>query len=128
MLIGHYGIAFALKKYDKSLNLGFLFIAAMLMDIAFSFFILLGIEHMRIVPGFTESNSLDLYDIPFSHSLLGSIILAISTFLIVRYLFLKNSDKTEAEKSRTALILGSAVIFHYVLDICHWNSAKVVGI
>lgn len=116
MFIGHYGIAFALKKYDKKLNLGFLFIAVQLVDFAFVFFILLGIEHMRIVPGFTESTSFDLYDIPYSHSLLASILWAVGTYLVVRYLFLKNSDKSEAEKSRTSLILRIAVISHYGLD------------
>ena len=116
MFIGHYGIAFALKKYDKKSNLGFLFIAVQLVDWALVFFILLGIEHMRIVPGFTESNSYDLYDAPYSHSLLACIIWAVGTYLVVRYLFLKNSDKSEAEKSRTALTLGIAVISHWVLD------------
>ena len=117
MFIGHYGIAFALKKYDKSLNLGFLFIAVQLVDYAFVFFILLGIEHMRIVPGFTESNSYDLYDIPYSHSLLASILWALGTYLAVRYVFLKNSDKSVAEKYKTSLILGIAVFSHFVLDI-----------
>ena len=31
-----------------------------------------GVEHARIVPGFTESNALDLYDMPYTHSLVAT--------------------------------------------------------
>ncbi len=36
-----------------------------------SIFVLLGIEKVRIVPGITASNALDLYYMPYTHSLLG---------------------------------------------------------
>ena len=116
MFTGHYGIALGLKKYDKKLNLGILFIAVELLDFAFAFFVLFGIEHMRIVPGFTETSPYDLYDFPYTHSLLAAIIWAVGTYLVFRYLFLKNSDKSETEKSRTSLILGIAVLSHYFCD------------
>jgi len=117
MFIGHYCIAFALKKYDKKLNLGFLFIAAQLLDFAFFFFAIFGIEHMRFVPGFTETSSLEVYFAPYSHSLLAAGIWAIGTYLVVRYLFLKNSDESEVNKSKTALALGIAVFVHILLDL-----------
>ena len=117
MFIGHYGIAFALKKYDKKLNLGFLFIVAQLLDFAFNILVIVGIEHVRIVPGFTESNSLDLYYFPFSHSLLAAVLWAIGTYFVVRYLFLKKSEEPEMDKSKKALILGIAVFSHWILDL-----------
>ncbi len=117
MFIGHYSIAFLLKKYDKKLNLGFLFIAAQLLDFAGFFFVIFGIEHMRFVPGFTETNSLEVLFAPYSHSPLAAGIWAIGTYLVVRYLFLKNSDESEVNKSKTALALGIAVFVHILLDL-----------
>ena len=60
---------------------------------------------------------LNLYFFPYSHSLLAAGIWAIGTYLIVRYLFLKNADKSDAEKSRTALTLGIVVFVHWFLDL-----------
>ncbi len=71
---------------------------------------------MRIVPGFTETSSLDIYFAPYSHSPLAAGLWAIGTYLVVRYVFLKNADESEVNKSRTALALGIAVIVHLFLD------------
>lgn len=116
MFVGHYGISLALKKYDKTLSLGFLFIAVQLLDIAFFIFLPLGIENMRIVPGFTQYNSYDFYNLPFTHSLLGTIIWASATYLVFRYLILRNPTRSESEKARTAFIMGIAVFSHFILD------------
>ncbi|MFW9889360.1 MAG: hypothetical protein ACFFER_14325 [Candidatus Thorarchaeota archaeon] len=104
MFIGHYGVAFALKKYNPRLSLGFLFIAVQLADIAFFIFLPLGIENARIVPGFTAANSFDLYDFPITHSLFGSLAWAAAAFLFTRYVALRSSAATAAYKTRTALL------------------------
>lgn len=49
-----------------------LFVAALAVDAIWGVFVLTGVEHARMVPGFTSSNSLDLYDMPYSHGLLVS--------------------------------------------------------
>ncbi|KXH76216.1 MAG: hypothetical protein AM326_03265 [Candidatus Thorarchaeota archaeon SMTZ-45] len=116
MFIGHYGIAFALKKYAPKTSLGFLFIAVQLADIAFFTLLLLGIEHARIIPGFTEASPLDLYDFPISHSLLGSLAWTVATYLVVRLIPLKNSNNAPY-RQRTALILSVGVFSHFVLDV-----------
>src|SRR2546430_7667753 len=36
--------------------------------------VLAGIEHVRIVPGFLPASSLDLYDMPWTHSLVMALI------------------------------------------------------
>lgn len=116
MFIGHYGIAFALKKYVPKMSLGVLFIAAQLADIVFFILVALGIEHLRIIPGFTEASPFDLYDYPISHSLLGALAWSIVTYLVVRFIPLKAlEDKTT--KQRTALVLSVAVFSHFVLDV-----------
>ncbi|MHA1977833.1 MAG: hypothetical protein ACW98I_13070, partial [Candidatus Hodarchaeales archaeon] len=116
MFIGHFGISLALKKYDQSLSLGFLFVGVQLVDFLFPLFLLLGLEDARIVPGFAEASYLDLYNFPLTHSLVGTLIWAIATFFIFRYGILRSSSNTGSEKNHTSLLMGIAVFSHYVLD------------
>ena len=116
MFIGHYGIAFALKKYVPKMSLGVLFIATQLMDIVFFILVLLGVEHLRIIPGFTEASPFDLYDYPISHSLLGAVAWSVITYLVIRFIPLKALDDGDS-KQRAALVLSVAVFSHFVLDV-----------
>jgi hypothetical protein len=115
LFIGHYGIAFALKKYAPRTSLGILFIATQLADIVFFILVPLGIEHLRIVPGFTEASPFDLYDFPISHSLVGAIAWSVAIYLVVRFIPLKSLSDTTYRK-RVALVLGVAVFSHFILD------------
>ncbi len=53
------------------------FIAVQWLDVIWSVLVLMGIEKLRIVPGFTEANALDLYYMPYTHGLPGSIVLSL---------------------------------------------------
>jgi hypothetical protein len=55
MFVGHYGISFAAKKADAS-----------------------------IVPGITASNPLDLYYVPYTHSLVAAILWSVGAFVLYR--------------------------------------------
>lgn len=116
MFIGHYGIAFALKRYVPKTSLGILFICAQLVDILFFLFVPLGIEHLRIIPGFTEASPFDLYDYPLTHSLLGALAWTIVVYLIVRFIPLRSSIDS-SYRQRTALVLSALVFSHFLLDI-----------
>jgi hypothetical protein len=116
MFIGHYGIAFALKKYSPKTSLGALFIAVQLSDIIFFILAPLGIEHLRIIPGFTEASPFDLYDYPISHSLLGVIAWSIAIYLVVRFIPLRGTANTP-DRRRAALVLSIAVFSHFILDL-----------
>src|SRR5439155_1492753 len=89
MFVGHYGISFAAKKAEPRVPLWVLFIAVQLLDVLWAPFVLVGIEKVRIVPGITASNPLDLYYMPYSHSLLAAIgwsvvaLLAYAVFAVV---------------------------------------------
>ena len=115
MFIGHYGIAFALKKYAPKTSLGILFVAAQLADIVFFILVPLGIENLRIIPGFTEASPFDLYNYPITHSLLGALAWAIGTYLVVRFILLRNSNDS-IYRPRLALVLSVAVFSHFLLD------------
>jgi hypothetical protein len=67
MFVGHYGPALAAKALKQSIPLWTLFLAVQLLDVFWSIFVLLGIEKVRIVPGITATNPLDLYYMP-SHT------------------------------------------------------------
>ena len=114
MFVGHYGVSFAGKKPAPRLSLGILFLAVQLLDILFAVFVLLGIEKLRIVPGFTAFNPFDLYWMPYSHSLLGALLWSTLTTLValVALRRLRSRDRRTA-----AGVLGIAVFSHFLLDL-----------
>jgi hypothetical protein len=109
MFIGHYGASFIIKKADKRIPLWVLFLAVQLLDVLWAPFILLGIEKMRIAPGFTASNPFDLYYMPYTHSLVGSLFWALLFGFI--YFFWKRTT------GMTAFLVGLAVFSHWLLDL-----------
>ena len=72
MFLGHYGVALALKRKEPKVSLGTLFIAAQLVDMLWGAFLLLGWEHVRILPDDNPLLVLQFYDYPISHSLVGA--------------------------------------------------------
>jgi len=72
MFVGHYGVSFAIKRASPTTSLGTLFLAVQLLDVLFSVFLLVGLEKLRVVPGFTQYNPYDLYYMPYTHSLAGA--------------------------------------------------------
>jgi len=109
MFVGHYSISFAAKKAEPAIPLWVLFIAVQLLDVLWAPFVLLGIEKVRIVPGFTASNPLDLYYMPYTHSLLAAIGWSVVAFLAYRL-------AVRSASPRAAAIVGLAVFSHWVLD------------
>jgi hypothetical protein len=106
MFVGHFAVALVAKRATPRLSLPLLFAAVQFLDILWPVFILLGIEHARIVPGLMEASPLDLYDIPYSHSLATSILWSVLfavPLLVVR-------------RVREGLVLGLCVFSHFVLD------------
>jgi hypothetical protein len=126
MFVGHYGPSFLAKRADQTVPLWVLFLAVQLLDVLWGVFVLLGIEKVRIVPGFTETNALDLYYMPYTHSLPGAIgwaVVAAVAYALV------------ARASKGGLMVGAAVFSHWLLDlIVHrpdlalWDDAAKVGL
>ena len=108
MFVGHYGVSFAAKKAEPAIPLWVLFIAVQLLDVLWAPFVLLGIEKVRIVPGITASNPLDLYYMPYTHSLLAAIGWSVVAFLVYR--------AVRPVPPRAAAIVGVAIFSHWVLD------------
>ena len=110
MFVGHYGVSFAAKRADAAIPLWVLFLAVQWLDILWAPFVLLGVEKVRIVPGFTASNPFDLYYMPYTHSLLAAFLWSGAALLAYR-LLARSSDA-----ARGSLFLGLAVFSHWVLD------------
>ena len=108
MFVGHYSAALVAAAHPKAPRLGTLFVAAQLVDLGFFTFVLTGTEHMRLTPGFTVMNNMDLYDMPLTHSLLGAVGLALM-FGIAVALWLRSAI--------AGAIAGTVVVSHWVLDL-----------
>ncbi|HMO77202.1 MAG TPA: hypothetical protein PKD48_17835 [Sphingopyxis sp.] len=76
MFIGHFAPALIAAARPKAAGLGTLFVGAQLVDIGFAVLLVPGVEAMRIVPGISAMNPMDLYHMPYTHSLLGTLLWA----------------------------------------------------
>ncbi len=113
MFIGHYGVGLALKKADRNISLGVLFLAVQFVDILWTIFVLLGIEQVKIIPGITAANPLDFVYYPYSHSLAASFLWAGVIYLLFRLL----PAKSGSQKTKVAVIMAFAVSSHFLLDL-----------
>ena len=84
MLIGHYGVALLARRIEPRLSIGGLFVAAQSLDVVWCVLVLAGVERLRMVPGITATNGLDLEYMPFSHSLLAALLWGLAALLVCR--------------------------------------------
>src|SRR6266436_7700113 len=109
MFVGHYGVSLAAKRGDRSIPLWVLFLTVQLLDVFWSLFVLIGIEKVRIVPGITASNPLDLYYMPYTHSLVAALLWSLAAYVAYRL-------GMRAANTAAALVVAGAVFSHWVLD------------
>ncbi len=108
MFIGHFAPALVAATHRKAPSLPVLFIGAQLVDWAFFTLLLTGTERMRMTPGMSAMNSMDLYFMPYTHSLVGSIAFA-AAFGVLISLVTRNR--------MAALISFAVVLSHWLLDL-----------
>lgn len=108
MFVGHYSVSFAARKLDDSIPLWVLFLAVQWLDIVWAPLVLLGVEKVRIVPGFTATNPLDLYYMPYTHSLVAAIAWSVAAAVVYRAVWRASAV--------ASLLVGSAVLSHWILD------------
>jgi hypothetical protein len=65
------------------------------------------VERVRIVPGFTETNALDLYYMPYTHSLPGALAWAAAAAILYRLI---------TGSVRGGVLVAAAVFSHWPLD------------
>jgi hypothetical protein len=125
MFLGHFGLGLAAKKIDKRPSLGTLFMASQFIDLLWPFFLLIGIEKVKIEPGNTAVTPLNFLHYPFSHGFISVLIWSV-LFGAAYYVIRRNM--------KGSLLTGSLVMSHWVLDlITHrpdlplapWSDVKV---
>ena len=108
MFFGHWAPALAVAAKRPRPGLGTLFIAAQLVDWAFFGFVLLGVEKMRLNPAISAVSPLDLYFMPYTHSLVGALIWG-AAFALLVWVVLRDRI--------AALLAGTVVLSHWLLDL-----------
>lgn len=109
MFIGHWAPALAAAVLTRRQpRLGMLFVAAQLVDWVFFALLLFGVERMRVVPGITAMNPMDLYHMPYTHSLAGAAAFAALLGIVVW---------AWRRDARYALLAGAVVLSHWLTDL-----------
>jgi hypothetical protein len=110
MFVGHYAASYGAKSLEQRVPLWVLFVAVQFLDVLWGIFVLLGIEKVRIVPGITATNPLDLYYMPFTHSLVAALLW--SAIAAVAY----HLWQGRTSGNRGVILVGAAVLSHWFLD------------
>lgn len=108
MFIGHFAPAMVAATHKDAPSLPVLFIGGQLVDWAFFGLLLTGAEKMRFSPGISSMNPMDLYHMPYTHSLIGSAVFG-AVFAALIWLVTRNRTG--------ALISFAVVVSHWLLDL-----------
>jgi hypothetical protein len=114
MFVGHYSVAFAVKSERNRIPLWVLFVAVQFLDYIWATLVLLGIEKLRVIKGFTAGSMLDSYYHPYSHSLIAAVLWSgVAAFGYKPFC----SRLGYHYRKSAALIVGLAVFSHWILDL-----------
>src|SRR6266699_838856 len=108
MFVGHYSVAFAVKSEQNKIPLWILFVAVQFLDYIWATLVLLGIEKLRVIKGFTAGSMLDSYYHPYSHSFVAALIWSAVAGAIYKAVW--------DGKTSNAVLVGLAVFSHWILD------------
>ena len=118
MFIGHLGAGLALKKMDRTTNLGLFMASVMLLDFLLWIFVLLKIEFVTIPENYSQIHYL-LFQFPFSHSLVASLCWSVLVFVLIKLI---------SKKNLTAGLMALGVFSHFVFDfIAHPPRIPLMG-
>ena len=90
MFVGHYSVAFACRTERNRIPLWVLFVAVQFLDYVWATLVLLGIEKLRVIKGFTAGSMLDSYFHPYSHSLIMAVI-----WSVIRRVYLQGESAAD---------------------------------
>jgi len=114
MFVGHYSVAFAARSKRNKIPLWVLFIAVQFLDYIWATLVLLGIEKLRVIKGFTAGSMLDSYFHPYSHSLIAAIAWSCIAGLAYKIFCSRHGS---LYREYAPFIVGAAVFSHWILDL-----------
>lgn len=109
MFIGHFALAPVAAATSK-IKLWHAMVAVQFVDFIWAFFIMVGIEKVRIAPDFMAASHVDLHFMPYSHSLMFTLGWAVIAALAFKA-FVKPCGWKEP------IIIGALVLSHWFSDI-----------
>lgn len=108
MFVGHYSVAIAAKSASPTTPLWTLALGCQLVDVAWSVFMMTGIERASVDPDL-PGMQLVLEYMPWTHSLPGALAWSVLAVLASRYLLRLSLNG--------ALLVGAVVFSHWLLDL-----------
>jgi hypothetical protein len=108
MFVGHYSASLAARAAEPRAPLWTYVVAAQFMDIGWSGLVLAGVEKLRVDPSLPGS-ALDLYHMPWTHSLPGALGWSVAGGLIARFVL--------RLPARAAALIAAVVFSHWLLDL-----------
>jgi membrane-bound metal-dependent hydrolase YbcI (DUF457 family) len=124
MFLGHYGVAFALKRVEPKVSLGTFFLAVQLADLLWGCFLLLGWEQVRIDPSAGAVAPLEFVHYPISHSLVGAFAWGIAAGAV----YYSWPTRDTSRHWQAALLVAAAVASHWFLDVLvHFPDLPLAG-
>ncbi len=111
MFAGHVGVALAIGRAERRVNVGALVFAALLLDFLLWLFILLGWESATIPADYASTHQA-AFVFPYSHGLLAAIAWSALAGMGMFALHPGSSEK----RRRFGLFIAAAVFSHWLLD------------
>jgi hypothetical protein len=108
MFVGHYAVALAAKAAEPRARLWTYVAAVQLLDIGWGGLVAAGVEKMRVDPSLPGS-PLDLYFMPYTHSLAGALAWSAGALILSRLAL--------RLPWRAAAFVGLAIFSHWLLDL-----------
>ena len=118
MFVGHLGAGLLLKRANREVSLGALFLGAMLLDIVLWVLVLARVESV-LVPAHLQSMADLRFDFPYSHGLAASVGWSVAAFLVAWFTW---------KRFPHAFVISIAVFSHFALDwLVHIPELPVAG-
>jgi hypothetical protein len=106
MFVGHLAVALAAKRAAPAAGLGWLMAGVTMLDLVWPVFVLMGVEHVRVVPGATAFTPLVFDSYPWSHSLVMAAAWGVVLAALARW----------RRVPASSALLVALVVSHWVLD------------
>ncbi len=111
MFAGHIGVAMALGRAERRLNVGVPVAAALLLDVLLWLFVLLGWESVTLPASFGDTHQAE-FVFPYSHGLVASLVWS----AVAAAVAWAACAGLGVVRARAAMLVAAAVFSHWLLD------------
>jgi len=123
LFAGHVGVALAIGRVERRVNVGIFVTSALLLDFVLWLFILLGWESVNIPDDFAATHQ-PRFVFPYSHGLLAAAGWSALAGALALWLY----SHLEEAKWRAAVLVALAVFSHWLLDaLVHRSKMPLAG-